>query len=226
MKKVQFFSKYVKCFYLFFIATTYCFCNIPDSFGKTHFIQGLDQYPLLLRKPTKQKNTPSVTKPSIVLFSPNQRILDTLCELIANEQSKIYIAVYALTDSRIAKELIKAKERGIQIEIITDRSSPLDRNTKTGLIHTNNIPVFIYQPPLENNIQKGLMHNKFALFFNNGTKHEKIVWHGSFNFSYGGYRHNCESILILHEEAIFDQFEKEFKQIKQKSIRYQPQRTV
>jgi len=210
------------CFFL--ITSTCCAYNIPENFGKTHFITGLKHYPELIDK--KQQDNPRSHIQCAALFSPNQVVFDTLCELITNEQSKICIAVYTLTDVRIAKELVKAKQRGVHVEIITDRSSPLDRSTKIGLLHANNIPIFLYQPPLENNVQKGLMHNKFALFFNNGPMHEKVIWHGSFNFSYSGYRHNCESILILRESSIFQQFESEFKQIKGKSTRYQPQSNV
>jgi len=224
-KKIQLFflKQRIKFLGLFFLITAYfVYNNIPEGFGKTHFIQGLNQYPLLVSRSEKKRNYNQTTA-CTVLFSPNKIVLDTLCELIANEQSQIYIAVYTLSDKRIGKELVQAKKRGVYIEIITDRGSPLDRGTKIGFLHTNNIPIFLYQPPLEKDVQKGLMHNKFALFFDNGINHEKVVWHGSFNFSYSGYRHNCESILILREPTIFHQFETEFRQIRQKSTRYQPQ---
>lgn len=209
----------IQCFLL--IVITSAVCTVPENFGKTHFIKGLAKYPPADQK-TDQKPEPQLAS-CFALFSPNQEVFDKLAELIENEQSQISIAIYTLTDMRIAKELIKAKKRGVHIEVITDRSSPLDRSTKIGLLHANNIPIFIYQPPLENNVQKGLMHNKFVLFFNNGAKQEKIIWHGSFNFSYAGYHHNCESVIILRESAIFQQFETEFQQIKRKSILYQPQ---
>jgi phosphatidylserine/phosphatidylglycerophosphate/cardiolipin synthase-like enzyme len=194
--------------------------RVPETFGKTHFISGFFDYSSLT--PTQKFKQKKVQNTKCkVLFSPTQVVCDQLCHLIVSEQSKICVAVYTLTDTQIAKALIEAQKRGVIIEIITDRSSPLDRATKIGMLQQAGIPIFLYQPRLENNVQKGLMHNKFALFFNNKDGRE-IIWHGSFNFTRSGYRYNCESILLLEDAQLFSQFLSEFEHIKQKSIRYTP----
>lgn len=195
------------------------FTIFPENFGRTHFIQGVATYPQIPQQSTKKQKSTSINVESF--FCPSPQVCEKLCSLINNEKQKINIAIYTITDNKIAQALITAKKRGVIVEIITDRSSALDRFTKIGKLYNNDIPVFLYQPPLLNDTQKGLMHNKFALFFDNDSG-KQIIWHGSFNFTASGYKHNCESILIIEDHATFKNFEKEFERIKKQSMVYKP----
>jgi len=195
------------------------FTIFPQNFGKTHFIQGVTTYPEIRQDKAKKQH---IAPPKVeTYFCPSPDVCEKLCSLIYNEKQKINIAIYTITENKIAQALIDAKKRGVVVEIITDRSSALDRFTKIGKLYNNNIHVFLYQPPLINDTQKGLMHNKFALFFDN-EQGKQIVWHGSFNFTCSGYKHNCESILIIEDHHVFKNFEKEFERIKKQSTMYKP----
>lgn len=195
------------------------FTVFPQNFGKTHFIQGITHYPEIEKKPSTQ---PPFSVPVIeVFFCPSPHVCEKLCALINSEQKKINIAIYNITDRHIVQALINAKKRGVIVEMVTDRSCSIDRFSKIGKLYSNTISVFLYQPPFINDTQQGLMHNKFALFFEN-EHNKQIVWHGSFNFTVSGYKRNCESILIIEDKKTFDHFAQEFEKIKKQSTRYKP----
>jgi phosphatidylserine/phosphatidylglycerophosphate/cardiolipin synthase-like enzyme len=209
-------------FKLFFLAALYLFSpttslntgtNYPSSFGKTHFIAGLEQYPITQQS---SKNNTHGSGVYHALFSPNGNVCDTLCSLIEKEKELILVAVYTITDKKIATALINAWKRGVRVELITDYWSSRDRFSKARFLHDAGIPIFVYQPATDKNgVQNGLMHNKFVLFHS-----QQALWIGSFNFSLSAQRYNRESVLYAYNSPLFEQFHTEFQEIKKLSIAY------
>ena len=181
---------------------------LPAGFGKTHFIQGVDQYPVQEKQEVLQQSGEYYA-----LFSPTHDICGTLCSLIDKEQQQIFIAIYTITDKKIATALINAHQRGVKIELITDRGSTTDKFTKIHLLSKSGISVNIYQTPEDKNgVRNGLMHNKFSLFFS-----QEVLWIGSFNFSLSAQKYNRESVLYAYRSPLFADFRKEFQEIKKNS---------
>ena len=63
-----------------------------------------------------------------VLFSPEDRVADTLISMIDKEQNSVKAAVYCLMHRGIAKALIDAYQRGVKVEVIIDPYSVKTRS--------------------------------------------------------------------------------------------------
>ncbi len=143
-----------------------------------------------------------------VLFSSKARLDHHLIDLIDKEERSIRLAVYHFTHKEIADALIRAKNRGVDVELLIDpisikRRSPLHR------LHKAKIPIFVWQQASkQTNKYPAAMHNKFCVF--SGS----TVWTGSFNFTYDGSARHKENVVVLKEESVARDFIEEFNQIK------------
>src|SRR3954462_6858725 len=97
-----------------------------------------------------------------VYFSPEDHLEKRLIEQIEKEKKSIHACVYAFTHTGIAKALIEARNRGIEVEVIVDRSSvkvrsPLKKLREAGVAFS----VWDSEPPRRKTARRSLMHNKF-----------------------------------------------------------------
>lgn len=155
---------------------------------------------------------------SLVLFSPEDKITEKLIRFINESKSRIYAAVYMLTDKKIADALIKAKnERGIDVQVITDQSCLESKFNKVDFLKENGIEIFIFRSNRIKNTNKleKIMHNKFALFDNN-------VWTGSFNWTVSANKKNQENVVCLDDENIYKKYEGQFEKLKKRCIKQKP----
>lgn len=194
--------------------------NTSSSFGKTHFIVGYPHHKELSQKAdssdTTHSNLHSSSTLQRALFSPDDNVQKSLINLIDQESKSIRIAVFLFTDIEIAKALIRAKMRDVQIEIVTDPSCLQDTFSKISFLNDHDIPIFVYDPTHYKTVMSNKMHNKFALFernLNNGS----LVWIGSFNFTKSADVNNQESVVVLDSPDIIKQFYAQFALLKERS---------
>lgn len=197
----------------------------PSGFGKTHFILGepreFDETPSQ-SVPTKkeQKNDNANAK---VFFAPDDNMRKELIALIDGEQSKITMAIFLLTDVEIAQALVKAKKRGITIEMVTDAGCLKERSSKLGMLCDAGCSVYVYNPSYCKKDNSSLMHHKFALFKKNKAGHA-LVWTGSFNFTKAGSLANQENAIVLENKQVTEKFDEQFQRLKERSYRYGKQK--
>jgi phosphatidylserine/phosphatidylglycerophosphate/cardiolipin synthase-like enzyme len=148
-------------------------------------------------------------------FSPKDHLAEQLISLIDQETRSIYVAIYTLSHRGIAEALIRAKKRGVEVEVIVDAFSvkarfPLNRMAKSG------IPIFVYDPPFDAAKRKKapLMHNKFCVFGG------KSIWTGSFNFTYEATTAHRENALYFEDVETAKRYIEQFRAIKYKGSRY------
>lgn len=154
------------------------------------------------------------------LFSLKDNIKQELIDRITRENKSILLTMYTFTDSEIAEVLIKAKHRGIHIEILVDESQILnlfDMYKICMRFINNNIPVFIY--PEDENIP-GIMHNKFVLFGNQNSS--PLLWTGSFNFTKSANQYNAENVIILNSPNLIHEYQNQFEKLKKQSSKVLP----
>lgn len=149
-----------------------------------------------------------------VYFSPQDNLSDRLVRLINEETESIQTAIYCFTHREIAKALIAAKKRGVEVEVIVDPFSVKARTPIASLANAG-ITVLVWSPPIVTTssgkvLRSPLMHDKFCIFGN------KKVWSGSFNFTYEATRSNAENALILDEPEVIASFQKHFEGLKQR----------
>lgn len=204
---------------------SHSFLSIPPSFGKTHFIMG-QQKQSVSPRPAGPEQTSVLwgTQPSTlkaVFFSPDDKVRSELLDLVQHEQQHLRIAVFMLTDKKIAYELINAHKRGVTIEIITDPTCLKDQYNKIGLLSDQGISVFVYNAQHIKGRFTSIMHNKFAIFKKNkGNK--SILWTGSFNFTCAGHKCNQENVLVLDDAELVQKFARQFERLKTLSYHYKP----
>jgi phosphatidylserine/phosphatidylglycerophosphate/cardiolipin synthase-like enzyme len=147
-----------------------------------------------------------------VLFSPDDTPATTLVSEIERTKTPIYAAVYYLSHRDIAKALINAHERGVDVQIITDGETALSRWSKVKQLIKHNVAVYV---PSKSMVTPGkkrsLMHDKFALINNK-------VWTGSFNWTTSANIYNYENVLFIDDEKTYRTYKKRFYQLKEDSL--------
>ena len=156
-----------------------------------------------------------------VYFSPDGGATHELVRLINAAQKNIEVQAYSFTSKPVIAALIRARQRGVKVAIILDRSNVERRNYRTrtyrrfispGLeaVYTAGIPTYIDDRYL-------IAHNKVMLIDGH------IIITGSFNFSYAAAHFNAENMLVIRNvPALFNRYEKNFLFHEHTSARYQP----
>lgn len=121
-------------------------------------------------------------------FTPPQSCGDIIVNHITNAKDSIYIQAYGFTSEKIIKALIEAKNRGVKIEIILDRSN-FNRKILNTIKQLNQAEIPVYKDNV-----KGIAHNKVMII--DGKK----VITGSFNFTKNADYRNAENVVIINEK--------------------------
>ncbi len=135
-----------------------------------------------------------------VLFSPGTEIGDTLKELLRNAKKSVKLCVFSITDNRLAHEIIHCHQRGLEVEIITDDQKIFDKGSEIQSLKRKGIDVKIDHSQYH-------MHNKFGVIDN------RIVFSGSFNWTYTASKHNQENLIVTTNSSIVEQFSDEFTRL-------------
>ncbi len=153
----------------------------------------------------------SIHAKSSVYFAPDDDPRTELIALIDDAQESILVAVYTFTEQLLAKALIRAHERGVQVEVVLDTYSE-SKWGKVKMLQKAGIPVHIYAPkPRNSEKYVGIMHDKYAVFDN--TK----VWTGSYNWTFSANFRNQENALLIEDEPkISARFAQQFEVLKER----------
>ncbi|NGX39344.1 MAG: Phospholipase D [Chlamydiae bacterium] len=151
-------------------------------------------------------------------FSSQDALESCLVDLIDQEEKSIKVAIYQLTHYSIAKALIRAKKRGVRVEVLIDPASIRARSSVKRLVE-NSVSVSVWDYQLSTSVRKPLkrmkplMHDKFVIFG------EDLVWTGSFNFTNNGAMRNQENAVTIKNREIARQFNNHFLHMKERESR-------
>jgi phosphatidylserine/phosphatidylglycerophosphate/cardiolipin synthase-like enzyme len=195
--------------------------NTPPSFGKTHFVIGYQPSASAhtQKAENKQDHAGLSPVPPVVFFTPDHDVRSQLISLINQEQENIKIAVFLFTDKKIADALLAANRRGVHIEIVTDPAGLRDRANKIGVMCDNTIAVYVYHGHYAPSGSSSIMHHKFIIFSKN-KEDRSLLWTGSFNFTRIACDCNQENVIVLYDKRVIEQYEDQFKKLKQRSYKY------
>lgn len=156
---------------------------------------------------------------SEVFFAPDDKPGDKLIKRIDAAKNEIKAAVYMLTDSRIVKALINANNRGVSVQVITDKISSVGEFGKVSMLAENGVPVWIFEAPNTGPKNKkfynadSIMHNKFAVIDN-------FLWTGSFNWTRSANNKNQENVILTNDTGIVESYKNHFEVLKTRCIAY------
>jgi phosphatidylserine/phosphatidylglycerophosphate/cardiolipin synthase-like enzyme len=131
------------------------------------------------------KLTPDVN----VCFSPGGNCLGSITTEIENAKTEIQIQAYSLSFKPIADALVNAKETGISVEIILDKSSPVAQNNAVYFASLKGIPTYLDA--------KHAIADNNVIIIDKGT-----VITGSFNFTKEADTKNAENLLIIRSDRV------------------------
>jgi phosphatidylserine/phosphatidylglycerophosphate/cardiolipin synthase-like enzyme len=124
-----------------------------------------------------------------------------LIEVIDSAKSTLDIAIYSLTKPEIVKAIENAKQRGVNVRIITDHqeASTKAQSQALKMLREKGIPI-------KENTHKGLMHLKVTI------ADKSTVTTGSYNYTNAASTYNDEVLVVIHDanmaKAWDDQFER------------------
>lgn len=125
-----------------------------------------------------------------VCFTPQQLCTQELIHYIDHAHHSIELQGYAFTSRSIAKALIRAQHRHVNVRVILDRSQfDKTRYSAVGLLWHAQIPVW------EDNTLR-IAHNKVIIV------DDKLVETGSFNYTYSAQHYNAENLIIIKDHSI------------------------
>jgi phosphatidylserine/phosphatidylglycerophosphate/cardiolipin synthase-like enzyme len=127
--------------------------------------------------------------PTQVYFSPNGGCTEAIIKEIDKAKTEILVQAYSFTSAPIAKALVQAHKRGIEIQAILDKSQRSEKYTSAAFLANSGIPTFI-------DSRHAIAHNKIMII-DKGT-----VITGSFNFTRAAEEKNAENLLIIKSKEL------------------------
>ena len=122
-------------------------------------------------------------------FSPRGGGKELILDVIDGAKQTIRMATYSFTEPQIAKALLSAKKRGVNVAVVVDKDHngrKPDRPSAAGFLSENGVSVFMTD-------YYKIQHNKFIVA--DGV----VVQTGSFNYSRSAEMDNAENVLVLRQ---------------------------
>ena len=133
----------------------------------------------------KIKNCPTLQ----ACFTPGQNCTEEITDVIDAAKKSIFVQAYSFTSAAIAEHLVAAKKRGVNVNVILDKSQRTQRYSASHFLIHQHIPCWIDYKP-------AIAHNKVMII------DEKEVITGSFNFTKAAQAHNADNLLAIRDHSL------------------------
>jgi phosphatidylserine/phosphatidylglycerophosphate/cardiolipin synthase-like enzyme len=138
-----------------------------------------------LTRSAEVKTTPFSANASYsICFTPGQDCEGLIVREIRHSQKSILLQAYSFTSAPIAKALIDAKQRGVEVRAILDKSQRKEKYSGAVFLQHAGIPTVIDERP-------AIAHSKILIF------DQQTVLTGSFNFTKAAQERNAENLIII-----------------------------
>jgi mitochondrial cardiolipin hydrolase len=133
-------------------------------------------------------------------FNPGSDCGSKLVRLVNGASRTIDVCVYTITDDCIARALLDAKKRGVDLRIISDDEKTGDPGSDIARLARAGIPVRLERSECQ-------MHHKFAMF--DGC----LLLTGSYNWTRTASRQNMENFIVSNDPRLLQAFSAEFERL-------------
>jgi phosphatidylserine/phosphatidylglycerophosphate/cardiolipin synthase-like enzyme len=124
-----------------------------------------------------------------VFFSPQGGCTEAIVDTLNRAKSSVLIQAYSFTSAPIAKAVVEAHRRGVQTEVILDKSQQSEKYSSADFLAHAGIRVLIDH-------EHEIAHNKIMVVDSN------TVITGSFNFTKAAEEHNAENLLVIRSKDL------------------------
>ncbi len=137
-----------------------------------------------------------------IYFLPmdGEEALHDIVQLIDNSASYVYVAIYDMEDMDIARALLRAHSRGVDVRIVSDMDT-FDEKSAINYLRRNGIPVVL------DNRYSDYMHNKFMVIDN-----ETVVT-GTANFNERSFLRYTNNVVIIRSRLVALDYYYEFMEM-------------
>lgn len=150
--------------------------------------------------PTATTSVQPSTKPDLLeyCFSPGGNCSDVIIRWITRANSSIHILIYSFTLDNIRDALIQAKNRGVDVKLVMERTNANGTGAEYENLRNAGIDIRL-------DTNSGDMHDKVAIIDSH------IVITGSFNYSQAANSRNNENLLVIDNQAWAAAYELQFQ---------------
>lgn len=145
-----------------------------------------------------------------VFFSPRGGCTEEVVRELRRAQRSVLVQAYSFTSEPIAQALIEAHRRGVDVEVILDKSQLSERRSLVGLLARAKVPVRVDDA-------HAIAHNKIMVI----DGHTVIT--GSFNFTQSAEARNAENLLVVRDDAVAAKYRDNWQAHEHHSGRYAAQ---
>ena len=143
-------------------------------------------------------------------FTPGENCTQTIVQALGAAKRTIQAQAYSFTSAPIAKALLDAHKRGVQVQVILDKSQRYDKYSSADFLANPGVPVVI-------DANHAIAHNKIIII---DIIDGETVLTGSFNFTKAAQQKNAEILLILRDSTLAAQYTKNWAAHRQHSQPY------
>ena len=141
-------------------------------------------------------------------FSPDQQATDRIVRFLGEAKKRVRVAAYSFTSVPIAKAILNAQKRGVDVKVVLDKSQKTARYSSATFLKNEEVPTRI-------DYRYAIMHNKYIIV--DGESVEL----GSFNFTKAAEEKNAENLIILrHQPDVAQAYEANWQKLWDESKDY------
>ena len=133
-----------------------------------------------------------------VFFSPKGGCTEAIVDSLRTATNAVLVQAYSFSSAPIAKALVDAHKRGVNVTVILDKSQRTERYSEADFFLHADIPTFI-------DARHNIAHNKIMVI--DGHK----ILTGSFNFTKAAESENAENLLVIDDAALAARYAENWK---------------
>ena len=121
-------------------------------------------------------------------FTPGQDCLAVIVSEIDGAKTELLVQAYGFTSPAIIQAIVKAKERGVNVDVLLDKIN--ERRQYTGATYLVNHGI---EPRID--FKVAIAHNKVIVIDG------QTVVTGSFNFTTAAQQRNAENVIVIQNDV-------------------------
>lgn len=133
-----------------------------------------------------------------VYFSPKGGCTEAVVESLNKATNSVLVQAYSFTSAPIAKALVDAHKRGVDVRVILDKSNKTATYSSADFVAHAKIATFI-------DAKHAIAHNKIMILDG------QTVITGSFNFTKAAEQSNAENLLVIHDKELAEKYAANWK---------------
>lgn len=148
---------------------------------------------LLPIAPVCHAQEPACLPPVQIYFSPKGGCTEAIVKEINTAKKTILLQAYSFTSAPIAKAIVDAHKRGVDVRVLLDKSQRTEKYSSADFVQHAGIAVWI-------DAKHAIAHNKIIIL------DDETTITGSFNFTKNAEENNAENLLIIRDKAIAEKY--------------------